>query len=105
MPPPCPGTAGVSPAFPLPALRSKESGRDARGPRVERGGCAAGSLGRSALSRGMEHLGGKHIICHVSDIRHVGDLWRLKADGSATSRTAQNAMEFAPRIGIPGSAG
>src|SRR6266481_6395069 len=37
MPPPCPGTAGVSPAFALPALRSKESGRDARGPRVERG--------------------------------------------------------------------
>src|SRR6266478_254619 len=37
MPPPCPGTAGVSPAFPLPALRSKEGGRDARGPRVGRG--------------------------------------------------------------------
>src|SRR5882762_11201173 len=32
-----PGTAGVSPAFPIPALRPKESGRDARGPRVGRG--------------------------------------------------------------------
>jgi len=31
--------------IPVTGASVKESGRDARGPRVERGGCAAGSLG------------------------------------------------------------
>jgi hypothetical protein len=86
------GTAGVSPHPVAGALVKESAGR----PRSQ-GGC-------------MEHLGCKHIMCHVSDIRRVATCG-ARIDGSATSRTAQNAMEFGREPGwgnakvLPGSAG